>query len=255
MELWIGFCIALIWMMVGYLCYLFQKNPAIVDLFWTIAVALLGIFYYFQGDLHSIRSIIVLGFSLLWAFRLSSLLIVKFKRDRIDGRYERLNHAWKKKRQLKYLFFFILQAVAAFILSLPLYFSTQAEKKWTGIDTGAFIIVVLAWIGELVADYQLQAFINTKGKHEKVCNRGLWYYSRHPNYFFEWIFWIGQFLFALNAPMGWVSILSPLLLLITLLYFSGIPPAEEQAIKTKGEAYKHYQKTTSAFVPWFKKSS
>jgi steroid 5-alpha reductase family enzyme len=88
----------------------------------------------------------------------------------------------------------------------------------------------------------------------RVCDFGLWKYSRHPNYFFEWVVWIGYAVFALGAPLGWIGLASPLLILFFLLCVTGIPPAEARALATRGDAYRDYQRRTSAFIPWFPKS-
>jgi steroid 5-alpha reductase family enzyme len=80
---------------------------------------------------------------------------------------------------------------------------------------------------------------------------GLWRYSRHPNYFFEWLIWVAFALFALGSPAGLWGLFSPALILYFVLRVTGIPATEAQAIRTRGEEYRRYQQTTSAFVPWF----
>lgn len=88
----------------------------------------------------------------------------------------------------------------------------------------------------------------------KICEIGLWNYSRHPNYFFEWLIWVSYFIFALGSPWGWLSIICPLAILYFLLKVTGIPYTEAQMIKSRGQAFIDYQKTTSAFVPLPKNS-
>jgi steroid 5-alpha reductase family enzyme len=105
-----------------------------------------------------------------------------------------------------------------------------------------------------LADAQLNAFKRRPDKSSPVCDVGLWRYSRHPNYFFEWLIWVAYFLFAAASPWGWLGILSPVAILFLLLKVTGIPMTEEQAVRSKGDAYRRYQKTTSAFVPWFRKT-
>jgi steroid 5-alpha reductase family enzyme len=120
--------------------------------------------------------------------------------------------------------------------------------EWTAL--GLWLIGIA---GESVADYQLKQFKADPANKGKTCDAGLWNYSRHPNYFFEWLIWVSYFVFALGSPFGWVSLIAPLLMIYFLLKVTGIPATEEQALKTKGEAYRRYQQTTSAFIPWFKK--
>jgi steroid 5-alpha reductase family enzyme len=113
----------------------------------------------------------------------------------------------------------------------------------------------LALIGEAVADAQLAAFKRTPHAPGEVCQRGLWNYSRHPNYFFEWLIWVAWALFALASPYGWLAVACPLLMFYFLFRVTGIPATEAQALRSKGEAYRAYQRSTSAFVPWFKKAT
>ena len=80
-------------------------------------------------------------------------------------------------------------------------------------------------------------------------DRGLWRYSRHPNYFFEWLVWIAYAMFALASPWGWISLACPAVMLYFLLRVTGIPATEAQALKSRGDDYREYQRTTSAFVP------
>jgi steroid 5-alpha reductase family enzyme len=83
----------------------------------------------------------------------------------------------------------------------------------------------------------------------------LWRYSRHPNYFFEWLIWMAFTLFALSSPYGYLALVSPILILFFLFRVTGIPATEAQALRTKGDDYRQYQQTTSVFVPWFPRNS
>jgi steroid 5-alpha reductase family enzyme len=113
---------------------------------------------------------------------------------------------------------------------------------------------LVAIAGESLADAQLAAFKRRAAKGQ-VCDAGLWRYSRHPNYFFEWLVWVAYFLFALGSPHGWLAFVGPASILFLLLRVTGIPLTEEQSLRSKGDAYRRYQRTTSAFVPWFPKKS
>ena len=102
--------------------------------------------------------------------------------------------------------------------------------------------------------YQLQGFKKDPANRGKTCRAGLWSYSRHPNYFFEWLIWVSFFIFASASPYGWISIVCPVLIFYFLFKVSGIPATEAQALRTKGDDYRDYQRTTSAFFPWFPKN-
>ena len=118
------------------------------------------------------------------------------------------------------------------------------------IGAGIWLVSILC---EAIADLQLSAFKKNPENKGKTCREGLWKYSRHPNYFFEWMMWIGYAVFALGSPWGWLGLLSPALVLYFLFGSTGIPATEAQALRTRGNAYREYQRATSSFVPWFPK--
>lgn len=113
---------------------------------------------------------------------------------------------------------------------------------------------MVALAGEALADRQLAAFKADPGSRGRACRAGLWRYSRHPNYFLEWLVWVAYAAFALTSPWGWTSAYAPLLMLFFLLRVTGIPMAEEQALRSRGADYREYQRTTSALFPWFPKA-
>ena len=154
-----------------------------------------------------------------------------------------------------FLVFFEMQALLVAIFSLPFLFAASNPApglNW--IEITGLLVAALALGGEAIADRQMQRFKADPAHRGEVCQAGLWFYSRHPNYFFESMVWWGFFLAALGSPYGWISVLCPLFILYFLLKVTGIPLTEEYAVKSKGDAYREYQRTTSAFVPWFKKT-
>ena len=113
--------------------------------------------------------------------------------------------------------------------------------------------MIAGLFGVISSDFSLQSFLRKPKNKGEVCEEGLWKYSRHPNYFFEMIYWVGLYFFAILTPWGWITIVSPLLLIGTLFFVTGIPPLEERAVANKGEKYKDYQRRVSIFIPWFPK--
>jgi len=105
-----------------------------------------------------------------------------------------------------------------------------------------------------MADQQLARFRADPSNKGQVCDVGLWHYSRHPNYFFEWLHWFSYPLIAFGTPLSWIAWLGPVVMLIFLYRITGIPYTEKQALKSRGDAYRRYQETTSPFVPWKKKT-
>ena len=136
---------------------------------------------------------------------------------------------------------------AFFIITI----NPNPDLSW--LEYTGFGIWIISILGETIADQQLSSFKKDHGNKEKVCQEGLWYYSRHPNYFFQWLMWVSYFVFALASPYGYLAIISPAIILLLILKVTGIPPTEAQAVRSKGDAYKEYQRTTSAFFSWFKK--
>ena len=109
--------------------------------------------------------------------------------------------------------------------------------------------------GESIADAQLARFRSQPASRGKVCEAGLWRYSRHPNYFFEWLHWWAYVMFAIGASHWWIALLlGPVLMLIFLLKITGIPHTEARALESRGQAYRQYQRTTSVSVPWPRRS-
>jgi steroid 5-alpha reductase family enzyme len=191
----------------------------------------------------------------IWGLRLAvHLLRTRVIGQPEEGRYVELRRQWGTNLGWKFLAFFEFQALLALILSTP-FFLASANRA--GGFNWIEIVGVFTWCigiaGESIADHQLDAFKKDPANRGRTCRAGLWRYSRHPNYFFEWTIWIGFALLALPAHYGWLGLLSPALILYFLLRVTGIPATEEQALRTKGDDYRDYQRTTSAFVPWFPK--
>jgi steroid 5-alpha reductase family enzyme len=171
-----------------------------------------------------------------------------------EGRYKQLRKEWSPNPERKFFFFFQFQAISNVLLAVPFFvitFNTNREiSPYEYAGVGLWLISVL---GEAVADAQLAAFKKAPENKGKVCDIGLWGYSRHPNYFFEWLMWVSYFLFALASPYWYLAMISPVIILYLLLKVTGIPATEQQSLRSKGEAFKKYQQKTNVFIPWFKK--
>lgn len=233
------------------------NNAGIVDVGWSATVPLLAIFYFvvLQG-VHSTRAILALAMALLWGGRLAWHIHQRAHGKPEDARYTDLRNAWGKNFQWKIFIFFQAQAVAALIFATPFLIAMiHRSEEFTTLELAGVAVWLLAWLGESAADRQLNRFKADPANKGQVCEAGWWNYSRHPNYFFEWLIWVGLALYAWPAPLGAIALICPLLMLFFLFRLTGIPATEEQALKSKGDAYRRYQQTTSAFVPWFKKKA
>lgn len=230
------------------------KNAAIIDPVWSLCFPLLAIVYFIPGG-ATVPKIIFLAMIVIWGLRLGIHLLTRvLKEEHEDVRYAALRREWGGKQNLFMLRFYYYQAILALVLSTPFVLvMTDSPTDLSVFHITGVLIWVIAVCGESIADAQLKVFKADPNNKGKVCEKGLWYYSRHPNYFFEWLIWVSFFVFALGSPFGVVSIICPLLMLYFLLKVTGIPYTEIQSVKSKGQAYIEYQKTTSAFVPLPKK--
>ena len=221
---------------------------------WSYGVAVLApLFAWFSPGMAA-RKWCLAGVGIAWSLRLGTYVLRRVLRHhpQEDPRYEKLRQRWHGPGM--FLLFFELQAVMVAIFALPfLYAGFDLSPVLHPLTIAGTAIALLSLCGEALADLEMQRFKADPASKGQVCQSGLWRYSRHPNYFFESMVWWGFFLAALPSPHGWVTIVCPLLMLYFLFQVTGIPLTEEYSVKSKGDAYRTYQKTTSAFVPWFRK--
>jgi steroid 5-alpha reductase family enzyme len=231
------------------------KNYGFVDVAFSYGMTLLAPLYAWSGTGTLERKLVFTGVGLAWSLRLGTYLLVRVAghHPKEDSRYEALRERWSGPWM--FLLFFEMQAVLVVIFSLPFLFSAFNPAPELRVSEMVGLAVAgLALLGESLADIQMQRFKRNPANSGEVCQVGLWNYSRHPNYFFESMIWWGLALAALSSPSGWICVICPLMMLYFLLRVTGIPLTEEYAIKRRGERYREYQRTTSAFVPWFKKT-
>ena len=231
------------------------KNAGVANLGWVCGIVMIAGIYFINADGYLPRQLLLLMMVSVWSLRLGSLFLSRLLQNKgEDPRYQKIRQRWAKALGLKFFLFFQWQGFLAVVLSTPfLLICLNRQAPILLIEWFAFIIFLVAVIVETLADDQLRVFNSNPANRSKTCRSGLWNYSRHPNYFFEWVTWVSFCVFALGSPLGWVSIVCPALMLYFLLQVSGVPLSEERAIQSRGEDYREYQRTTSVFVPWFKK--
>ncbi len=240
-------------MLILWLIHLMVENASIVDIGWAGNFSLIAFVVFLLGPGDMLRRALISAMVLLWSLRLTFYLFKRVVGKPEEGRYQQLRRQWGGNIKLKFLLFFLFQGVLNIVLSLPFFLAgMNGRPSLSWLEFAGVGIWLIAFVGESVADAQLQRFKARPENAGKVCQAGLWRYSRHPNYFFEWLIWVAFFLFALASPYGYLAVISPLLMLYFLFKVTGIPATEEQALRSKGEAYRRYQETTSVFVPWFR---
>ena len=227
------------------------RNAGIIDVLWGFSFAILALYFAISGDGNETRRIILATATCIWSGRLGFYLLLRFKRHypQEDKRYTELRDKWGKTATPKMFGIFHWQGLLIMIFSVVFAVPTWNESTIISpLEWGGLAIIAVAIIGESSADWQLARF-KSQNSGNKVCRLGLWNYCRHPNYFFQWLAWVGFFLLA-GASGGWWTIFCPLLMLFLLLKVFGVPANEKQNLISKGTAYEAYQKTTSCFIPW-----
>lgn len=250
-----AFVLCLGTMFIAWIIYVFQKKANVVDVGWAIAFLTSAWAYLIIGSGYAPKRWLITFMATVWAVRLGKHLSERYLSYAEDTRYADLRQKWGgDHNNILFLMMFLLQGALVVILSMPfLIVSYAATPTWSGWELFGFLVWVLGVTGESLSDYQLAKFKENPANQSKVLREGFWRYSRHPNYFFEWVVWVGFFLFAVPTHGGWMAIISPVIMFGLLTQGSGIPLNEAEALRTKGDDYREYQRTTQPFFPWFPK--
>lgn len=249
----LGFIVVALMMFVLWMIQLRIANAGIVDIGWAYGLGLLAVLYGALGAAPSLPRWMFTAMVALWSGRLGTHLFRRVVGKPEEGRYQQIRKSWPTGTAWKFLLFFEAQALLDVLLSIPFLLVCTDSNLPATLSTAqiaGIAIWAIAILGEGLADAQLARF-KRRANHAQVCREGLWNYSRHPNYFFEWLVWVGWALFAVTAHLGWLAWSAPALMLFFLLRVTGIPATEQQSLRSKGEAYAEYQRTTSPFIPWF----
>lgn len=228
------------------------NNAGLVDIAWAYAFSFVALFGLFLGPRITPPGILISIMFLAWSIRLGTHLLVRVTKHHPeeDGRYRALREQFPRRTWLMFFGFFQAQALLVVILALPmLLVFTAGPTHLSFFHFLGFLVWLVALGGEAIADQQLEQFRAKASNRGKTCQTGLWKYSRHPNYFFEWLVWVAFFLFALATTLGWITILCPALMLFFLFRVTGIPATEAQALRSRGDEYRRYQQSTSIFLP------
>lgn len=237
---------------VTWIASLVQRDVSLVDRVWSICIVAAGCAYALVLPVHGPRAAWVLGLAGLWALRLSLYITVRNWGHGEDRRYQAIRARNEPGFAFKSLYLvFALQAVLAWIVSAPLLAAVAGTRAWSAIDSAGLLLAAFGLVFEAVADAQMSRFKGDAAHKGKVMDRGLWRFSRHPNYFGEFCVWWGLWLMALGAGGGW-SIVSPLLMSVLLLKVSGVTLLEAD-MSERRPTYRDYIARTPAFFPWWPK--
>jgi len=221
-----------------------------VDLLWAAAIGVQAILFASLSEGWAPRRIAVAAVAAFWALRLSWHLAQRLGRDGEDGRYLAMEQAAGDRAGVFFFGFFQMQAVAAWVFALPfLALSLDSTAAWRPMELVALAWWLLCLGGNSLADRQLDRWRANPENRGKTCREGLWAWSRHPNYFFEWLLWCAYPIAAWGTPTFGMVLGIALLMLVMVTKVSGIPFTEQQALRSRGEDYRRYQQQTSAFFP------
>ena len=234
------------------------KNAGIVDVGWAQSFTAVILVFALQPLTPRAHWLPISVVVIAWSTRLTCYLVSRgAATGREEGRYVDLRRRWALHASQRFFFFFQAQAGLTALLSTA-FVVPFVVPAWDGGGLRIFgaMIAAAGVAGEALADAQLARFKKDSNNVGKVCDVGLWSYSRHPNYFFEWMVWIGYAVYGLAfAPMGLLALLGQAVIFASIWGVTGIPPTEAQALRSKGEAYRDYQRRVSKFVPLPPKTS
>ena len=241
---------ALVW----FVCHRIQ-NAGYVDVAWAYLIGVGAVVAFLSIPDDSGRTLIVGLMGALWAFRLSQHLFKRIKGKDEDGRYAHMRSHFGQQAPLAFFVFFQMQAFFVVLFLAPMVAAMAVDRPMGWREVIGIAVWFIAVSGEIGADRQLARFKSDPSHAGRVCKVGLWRYSRHPNYFFEWVHWFAYLAIGatFTTSIGYVALAGPIVMLVFLVFVTGIPYTEMRAIQSKGEAYRQYQRETSAFVPWFPK--
>lgn len=230
-----------------------HRDAGVVDVGWAALLGACAVLYALRADGAPLQRLVVGLVGGLWGLRLAGHLLL----DRVighpeDGRYAHLRAHWGAAANRHFLWFFQLQALLAVLLSVPFLIAAgNPSPELAPVQVAGLVLFGLAKAGEALADRQLARFRADPANRGRTCRTGPWRYSRHPNYFCEWLVWCAFAALAWPAPAGPLALAAPALMYLLITRVSGIPHTEAQALRSRGDDYRRYQRTTSPLIPWF----
>jgi steroid 5-alpha reductase family enzyme len=240
------------------LAFLVQQrtgNSGWVDTIWTFAVGLVGAggaLWPVGGEAPHARQWLVAALVVTWSLRLGTHIAIRTAGIADDPRYAAFASEWGANAPRRMFVFLQNQALGSIPLVFAIFVAArfpQSALRWQ--DALGALILLAGIAGEGVADAQLKRFRGNPANKGRVCDAGLWRWSRHPNYFFEWFCWLAYPVIGLSAayPWGLATLPAPVFMYWILVHVTGIPPLEQQMLRSRGERYRDYQARTSRFFP------
>jgi len=230
-------------------------NSGWVDTIWTFSVGFVGVsgaLWPVAGASPNARQWLVAGLVAIWSLRLGVHIAVRTAGITDDPRYAAFASEWGADSPRRMFVFLQNQGLGSIPLVFAIFVAARFPGDALGLQDYLGALILLAGIaGEALADAQLKSFRANPANKGQVCDIGLWRWSRHPNYFFEWFGWLAYPVIGLASgyPWGWASLLAPIFMYWILVHVTGIPPLEAQMLRSRGDRYRDYQSRTSRFFP------
>lgn len=236
-----------------FLWSLIKKRNDVVDVAWGLGfifISWLSLLVFGQASWRGFITAILVS---VWGIRLSLHVYLRNKHKTEDFRYLAWRKAWGSWFYVRsYIQIYLLQGFLLFVIAWPVMHINKGPRvSLTLLDFIGILVWLFGFFFESVSDAQLARFTKEQGNQGKILQTGLWQYSRHPNYFGEVTLWWGIWLIAVSVPGGFMTILSPLTIMLLILYVSGIPLLEDKMAKKND--YAAYKKRVSVFIPMPKK--
>jgi len=232
---------------------LIRKDNSIADIAWGFGFVIVAwSTLWIVGNFYP-RQLLACSLILIWGSRLSIRIFLRNRGRGEDPRYRKWREEWGRLFILRsYLQVFLLQGVILLVnISPDLIINTTSDGNLNILDACGLLVWITGFIFESVGDYQLDRFLANPKNRGTIIDRGLWRYTRHPNYFGEITMWWGIFIIALSVPYGWIGFVGPLTITLMIVLVSGIPMTERLMEKTPG--FEEYRRRTSVLIPWFVK--
>ena len=242
---------ALLWGL--YALQLKTRDATAVDAGWAASLVTLAVLYAILAPGAHCHRILIAVLGGLEYLRIALVVLRRVGKGE-DSRYRELRERWKAKgrEQVTFAIFYQAQAALATAFSVPfLLVAFNGSDSLEPLEWAGAGVWLLGAGFEAIADWQLARFKANPEHKGQTMRYGLWHYSRHPNYFGQCVTWIGFALVASAAPWGWIAWFAPALITFLVLFVTGVPPAEERSLASRGDDYRRYQRETSVFVPWF----
>jgi steroid 5-alpha reductase family enzyme len=230
-------------------------NSGWVDTIWTFSLGLVGAagaLWPMAGEPIAPRQWLLAALVMIWSLRLGVHIAIRTASITDDPRYAAFAKEWDADSPRRMFVFLQNQGFGSIPLVFSIFVAAHVPVAGLRLQDYLGVVILLTGIaGEALADAQLKAFRIDPANKGKVCDVGLWAWSRHPNYFFEWFGWLAYPMIAITAGYGWgwVALLGPIFMYWILVHMTGIPPLEDQMLRSRGDAYRAYQSRTSKFFP------